>query len=154
MLANPHSARYRGGVVPSSDRLNPVCILVVDDEPGVRRLACQALVREGFVTIEAEDGAEALRILEQQPQLIELVLSDIRMPRVDGVQLEQTCRERWPALPVVLMSGEVTRDWVVRLVREGTHQVIRKPFQPGTLVHAIRSILEPPNGGAHDQATS
>jgi DNA-binding NtrC family response regulator len=154
MLANAQSRRYRGGVVPTSDRLNPICILVVDDEPGVRRLACQALEREGFVTIEAEDGAEALRILEQQPQLIELVLSDIRMPRVDGVQLERTCRERWPALPVVLMSGEVTRDWVVRLVREGTHQVIRKPFQPGTLIHAIRSILEPPNGGAHDQATS
>jgi hypothetical protein len=50
------------------------------------------------------------------------------------------------------MSGEVTRDWVVRLVREGAHQVIRKPFQPGTLVQAIRSILEPPNGGAHNLA--
>jgi DNA-binding NtrC family response regulator len=154
MLANAQSPRYRGGVVPTPDRPHPVCILVVDDEPGVRRLACQALEREGFVTIEAEDGAEALRILEQQTPLIELVLSDIRMPRVDGVELEQTCRERWPALPVVLMSGEVTRDWVVRLVREGTHQVIRKPFQPGALVHAIRSILEPPNGGAHDRAGS
>jgi DNA-binding NtrC family response regulator len=154
MLASAPARRYRGGVVPTSDRPSPVCILVVDDEPGVRRLACQALEREGFVTIEAEDGAEALRILEQQTPLIELVLSDIRMPRVDGVQLERTCRERWPALPVVLMSGEVTRDWVVRLVREGTQQVIHKPFQPGTLVHAIRSILELPDGGVHDRARS
>src|SRR3954452_11425339 len=143
MLANAHSRRYRGGVVPSSDRPNPVCILVVDDEPGVRRLACQALEREGFVTIEAEDGAEALRILEQQTPLIELVLTDIRMPRVDGVQLERACRERWPALPVVLMSGEVSRNWVAPLVREGTHQGTRKPFQPVTLVPAIRSTLEP-----------
>ena len=50
------------------------------------------------------------------------------------------------------MSGEVTRDWVVRLVREGAHEVIRKPFQPDTLVEAVRSILQPPNGGAHNLA--
>ena len=76
------------------------------------------------------------------------------MPNLDGVQLEQTCRERWPDLPVLLMSGEVTRDWVVRLVREGAHQVIRKPFQADTLLQAVRSILEPPNGGAHNLAGS
>ena len=81
-----------------------------------------------------------------------LVLSDIRMPKVDGVQLERTCRDRWPGFPVLLMSGEVTRDWVVRLVRDGAHEVIRKPFQPDTLVEAVRSILQPPNGGTHNLA--
>lgn len=141
-----------GGVAPASDRSTAACILVVDDEPGGCRLACQALEREGFTTIEAADGAEALLILEHAAPAIALVLSDIRMPKVDGIQLERTCRERWPGLPVLLMSGEVTRDWVVRLVREDAHEVIRKPFHPGTLVQTIRSILEPPNGGAHNRA--
>lgn len=139
-------------MVPSSNPSIAACILVVDDEPGVRRLACQTLQRGGYATIEAGDGAEALQILECATPPIALVLSDIRMPHVDGVQLERTCRERWPTLPVLLMSGEVTRDWVVRLVREGAHQVIRKPFQADTLVQAVRTILEPPNGEAHDLA--
>jgi len=139
-------------VVPTSDPTTAAYILVVDDESGVRRLACQALQRAGYATIEAEDGAEALKILECAAPSIRLVLSDIRMPKLDGVQLERSCRDRWPGLPVLLMSGEVTRDWVVRLVREGAHQVIRKPFQPDTLVEAVRSILRPPDGGAHNLA--
>ena len=140
--------------MPSSNPTTAVCILVVDDEPGVRRLACQTLQRGGYATIEAEDGAEALRIIECATPPVGLVLSDIRMPRLDGVQLERTCRERWTTLPVVLMSGEVTRDWVARLVREGAPAMVRKPFQADTLLQAVRSILEPPDGGAHDLAGS
>jgi DNA-binding NtrC family response regulator len=136
----------------SSSQQSTIRILVVDDEPGLRRLACQMLERAGYATLEAEDGLEALQILERSAGLIGLVLSDIRMPNLDGVQLEQTCRERWPALPVMLMSGEVTRDWVARLVREGAHGVIRKPFGSDTLLEAIRSILDPPHGGASNLA--
>ncbi len=141
-------------MAPASNSSTAAYVLVVDDEPGVRSLACQTLQRGGYATIEAENGAEAIRILECATPPIGLVLSDIRMPKLDGVQLERTCRECWPTLPVVLMSGEVTRDWVVRLVREGAHQVIRKPFQPDTLLQAVRSILEPPNGGASNLAGS
>jgi DNA-binding NtrC family response regulator len=139
-------------VVPSSNPTSAAYILVVDDEPGVRRFACQTLQRGGYATLEAENGVEALGILECAAPPIMLVLSDVRMPKLDGVQLEQTCRERWPGLPVLLMSGEVTRDWVARLVREGAHQVIRKPFQPDALLDAVRSMLEPPDGGAHNLA--
>ena len=58
----------------------------------MRRFACQVLEREGFTTIEAADGAEALRIVEHAAPAIALVLSDIRMPKLDGIQLERTCR--------------------------------------------------------------
>jgi DNA-binding NtrC family response regulator len=137
-----------GRPLTSSSQSSTTCVLVVDDEPGLRRLACQMLEQAGYATLEAEDGLEALRLLEQSAGAIALVLSDIRMPNLDGVQLEQTCRDRWPTLPVVLMSGEVTRDWVARLVRERAHQVIRKPFLRDTLLEAVRSALHPPQGGA------
>lgn len=150
MLANHEAVRYRGVVVPTTNPTSAGYVLVVDDEPGVRRLACQMLERGGYLTLEAEDGLEALRILDCATPSVRLVLSDIRMPNLDGVQLERTCRERWPHLPVILMSGEVTRDWVVRLVREGAYQVIRKPFQADTLLQAVGMLFEPPNGGAHD----
>jgi len=142
MLAIPWPATYRGGVNSSAT------ILVVDDEPGLRRLACQTLERAGYAALEAEDGAEALLLLERCDGAVALVLSDIRMPNLDGIELEQICRERWPALPVVLMSGEVTRDWVARLVREGAHPVLRKPFLGEKLLELVRAILHPPRGGA------
>jgi two-component system C4-dicarboxylate transport response regulator DctD len=141
-----------GRPLTSSSQPSAIPILVVDDEPGLRRLACQTLERAGYATLEAEDGLQALRLLEQHAGRIALVVSDIRMPNLDGIELEQVCRERWPALRVVLMSGEVTRDWVVRLVRSGAHQVLRKPFLGDALLEAVRSSLHPPHGGASNLA--
>jgi DNA-binding NtrC family response regulator len=143
MLAIPMSRRYPRGVIPSATP-----ILVVDDEPGLRRLACQTLERAGYATLEAEDGTQALGVLEQSGGLVALVLSDIRMPNLGGIELEQICRERWPSLPVMLMSGEVTRDWVGRLARSDAHPVLRKPFLGDTLVELVRSMLHPRSGGA------
>jgi DNA-binding NtrC family response regulator len=143
MLAIPLSRQYRGGVSPST-----IPILVVDDEPGLRRLACQTLERAGYATIEADDGSQALKVLEQHGGELALVLSDIRMPNLDGIELEQICRERWPRLPVMLMSGEVTREWVGRLARQDAYPVLRKPFHGDTLLEMVRSVLQPPNGGA------
>jgi DNA-binding NtrC family response regulator len=146
------SSLATGRPLTSTSQPSAIPILVVDDEPGLRRLACQTLERAGYATLEAEDGRQALQLLEQQAGRVALVVSDIRMPNLDGIELEQICRERWPALPVVLMSGEVTRDWVVRLVRQDAHQVLRKPFLGDTLLEAVRGILQPPHGGASNLA--
>ena len=125
-------------------------VLIVDDESAILDTLRILLKNDGFDVRVAQGGKAGLEaIASHSPQV---VLSDIRMPRVDGIQLERTCRERWPGIPVLLMSGEVTRDWVLRLVREGAPEVIRKPFQPATLVQTVRSILQPPNGGAHNLA--
>jgi DNA-binding NtrC family response regulator len=116
-------------------------ILVVDDEPGVRRLACQMLQREGFKTIEAETGRQALAALVSHPGRISLVVSDVRMPEMNGLELEQAIREEWPALPVILISGEITREWVLRLVREVPLRLLRKPFEQGELMEKVRELL-------------
>jgi DNA-binding NtrC family response regulator len=116
-------------------------ILVVDDEPGVRRLACQMLEREGYGTMEAEDGREALALLSADPSRVALVLTDVRMPHMNGMQLEEAIRDEWPRLPVILMSGEVTREWIARLVREEPLRVLRKPFDPAELVEKVRALL-------------
>jgi two-component system response regulator AtoC len=120
----------------------PRVILVVDDEPGLRRVVCVALGREGYTTIEAEDGQQALQLLEAGGGAIALVLCDIRMPGLDGIEIERLVWERWPGLPVVLMSGEVTRDWVMRRVRDRTINLLRKPFRPDDLVEVVRAALE------------
>ena len=106
-------------------------ILVVDDEPAVRRLACQMLERGGYRTVEAETGRHALAVLASDPDRILLVLSDVRMPQMNGLELEQAIREGWPALPVILMSGEVTREWVVRLAAGGAPQAPSQAVRAG-----------------------
>jgi DNA-binding NtrC family response regulator len=116
-------------------------ILVVDDELGVRRFACQVLEREGYRTVEANGGRDALALLSADPSRVALVLSDIRMPGMNGLQLEQAIHDEWPELPVILMSGEATREWVVRLVRDAPLRVLRKPFEREELLVRVRELL-------------
>src|SRR4051812_6494601 len=80
-------------------------VLVVDDETAVRRFACRVLERAGFGVFEASDGVEALELIQQRglPNL-EAVVSDIVMPRMNGVELMQALSVSEPELPVILMS--------------------------------------------------
>jgi DNA-binding NtrC family response regulator len=121
-------------------------IRVVDDEPGLRELACGVLEQAGYRTLEAGDGREALAVLSQAPDSVALVLSDIRMPHLNGLELEQTIRRQWPRLPVLLMSGEMTREWVIR-VREHTLYLLRKPFRSQDLLDSVRELIAPPASG-------
>jgi DNA-binding NtrC family response regulator len=114
----------------------------VEDEPGVRRLAAQLLQRHGFKTAEAGDGNEAVALLAAGMVPIGLVLTDIRMPNMNGLELERVVRERWPAMPVLLMSGEVTREWLVEAVHDPTVKLLRKPFTAEDLLEAIYEALQ------------
>jgi DNA-binding NtrC family response regulator len=60
---------------------------------------------------------------------------------MNGLELEQAIREEWPALPVILISGEITREWVLRLVREVPLRLLRKPFEQGELMGKVRELL-------------
>jgi two-component system, cell cycle sensor histidine kinase and response regulator CckA len=119
----------------------PVTILVVEDEPGVRRLTSQLLQRHGYGTLEAGDGNEALALLSVGETPIGLVLTDIRMPNLNGLELDRLVRQRWPAIPVLLMSGEVTREWVAEMVGDPTVRMLRKPFSGEELLEAVQETL-------------
>ena len=119
-------------------------VLVVDDEPMVRRFAARVLRDEGFGVHEAGDGAEALELIRAGIAELEVVLSDIVMPRMDGVQLLQSLSTLRPNLPVILMSGYAT-DQLAELGIASPCGVLAKPFSPEALVaevrRCIRSIL-------------
>ena len=78
---------------------------MVDDETLVRRFAVRVLEEEGFRVSEAADGAEALRLLQKEAPDVDAVVSDIVMPRLNGVELLQILSSTRPQLPVLLMSG-------------------------------------------------
>jgi DNA-binding NtrC family response regulator len=139
-LWNRSSERERSMSAPSPAS-TPITILIVEDEPAVRRLTSQLLQRSGYETLEAEDGKEALALLSTAATLIGLVLTDIRMPNLNGLELERLVRERWAAIPVLLMSGEVTREWVVEVVHDPTVCLLRKPFTVYDLLEAVQNTL-------------
>jgi two-component system cell cycle sensor histidine kinase/response regulator CckA len=91
---------------PSASRGSAgLSVLVVDDEAAVRRFASRVLARDGFEVLEAVDGAEALELFQNGNPPVDLVVSDIVMPRLNGVELTEALSRTHPSIPVILMSG-------------------------------------------------
>ncbi len=85
--------------------MSELVIVLVEDEPAVRSLLRSALARQNFEVLEASDGVEALRLFDEAEDEIDVVVSDVQMPRMSGPQLAQQLRRRKPALRIVFMSG-------------------------------------------------
>jgi DNA-binding NtrC family response regulator len=115
-------------------------VLLVDDQPELRRFFARYLARAGFETLEAGDGATALTLAQRHH--IDAVLSDVRMPRMDGLQLLDALLELDPDLPVVLMSAT---DDVADTQREQSKRAfcfLSKPVDTVLLVSAITRAVE------------
>jgi len=111
-------------------------ILVVDDEGSVRRFALRVLEREGYGVVEAQDGLEAFELIKQGFQF-EAVVSDIVMPRMNGVELVQVLATTHPHLPVILMSGHATAA-LAELGISAPCAILPKPFPAERLLHEVR----------------
>jgi DNA-binding NtrC family response regulator len=125
----------------------PEIILVVDDEPGIRRLAMRALREEGFSVLEAGDGERALEIVEAGG--VSVLGADVVMPRLNGVQLMERLARSHPQLPVVLMSGYASIELAARGIAAPC-ALLAKPFAPERLVEEVRRCL----GGADPLAVA
>jgi CheY-like chemotaxis protein len=116
-------------------------ILVVDDEPMALKLVQSVLERRGFEVLTSASPLEALEIFQSQQQRIELLISDVVMPGMDGAALANRIVAMNPDLPVLFMSGLVTAREVEQVGALAQFAFIRKPFRPATLVQAVRKML-------------
>lgn len=116
-------------------------ILVVDDEPAVLFALSEALAdkRRGIQVVTASDGREAMRVLQEEK--IHLVVSDLRMPDVDGFELLAHLRRAHPSLPVILMTALGTEETSARLGGEGALECLSKPFDVNVLRQKIVDML-------------
>ena len=117
-------------------------VLVVDDEAGLRLTIAANLELEGFEIVEAESGQQALELIAKQP--FDLVLSDIRMPGMNGVELFRRVRALYPDIPIVLMTAFALEGLVQEALREGAFTVLPKPFEIDHLVRAISTASRSP----------
>jgi signal transduction histidine kinase len=120
----------------------PARILVVDDSPTLRHANCGTLVTAGHDVLEAVDGRQALEVLATQPG-IDLVLTDVVMPHMDGYQLVAAIRARpgGDRLPVVMLTSLDDVGSQSRAIEVGADDVLTKPIQPAELRARVRSIL-------------
>jgi CheY-like chemotaxis protein len=122
---------------PSGER---EVVLVVDDESTVRRFACRALREHGFRVHEASDGVEALDLVRSLSDRLDAVVSDIVMPRLNGVELLRELGMVRPELPVILMSGYAGPQLAERGI-EAPCSILAKPFSAETLVTEVRRCI-------------
>jgi two-component system nitrogen regulation response regulator NtrX len=116
-------------------------VLVVDDEPNIRRMLSALLGAEGFETDVAANGTAALHAVADRPP--DAVLLDLLMPPgPDGMQTLESLRQRAPDIPVVMMSGKATLNDAVRATRLGAFQFLEKPLTPEGVLVALRGALE------------
>jgi two-component system, cell cycle sensor histidine kinase and response regulator CckA len=116
-------------------------VLVVDDERDLRRIARRTLELDQLTVLEAEDGEAALTLIERGEPL-DLVVTDLVMPRLGGMELVETLRQFRPELPLVVISGWSQSPATRSLLEEYRVPVLSKPFTPTELTRLVGQALE------------
>ena len=123
-------------------------VLVVDDEPQVRRLLTRMLDEEGFAVTPAACGAEALALLVDPADVVVL---DMRLPDLNGLDVARQARKRWPDLPILFISAYPEAALRDRDAEELVQFFLCKPFTHEQLLEAVLHLLHPPpSNGASD----
>ena len=110
-------------------------VLVVDDEAQIRKVLTRHLEKEGYAVNTAQDGSEALELIRKDPP--DLVISDLKMPEMTGVQLLEEIRKFAPQLPFILLSSAATPEEVERARQLGISDYIPKPFDFDDLMKRV-----------------
>jgi two-component system, cell cycle sensor histidine kinase and response regulator CckA len=124
-----------------SSKVQRQTVLVVDDEEGLRRVVCRTLRDEGYGTLEASHGAEALEVMEKASEAVDLVVTDVVMPGMDGRELGRRITQRWPRLPILYISAYDVNDIFRRGSPRNSAPFLQKPFPPEGLITSVRQLL-------------
>jgi len=117
-------------------------VLVVDDEAGLRTTLAANLELDGFEVVEADSAVAALA--RAREQAFDVVVTDIRMPGMSGVDLFRQLRQLRPGMPVLLMTGFTAEEVIRDALREGVHMVVAKPFDVERLGRQLRRAVDRP----------
>ncbi len=114
-------------------------ILIVDDEPGIRQLLSQILADEGYEPSAVSSGEEALQLVEGE--LFDLILLDLWLPGIDGLEVLKQLRGAGHLLPVIVISGHASGEQAVAAVRQGARDFLEKPLSYDRVVLSVRNAL-------------
>ena len=143
----PRSHRNPDSKTPAAVSTPPLLrgtetLLVVDDEPAIVKLAKNILEQQGYQVLTAADGEQALSILERQP--IDLMITDIIMPNLDGNQLAEKIREHFPRTRILVVSGYTKTQHHEGAVQPEHCNILNKPYTANELLTRVRQLLDRP----------
>lgn len=114
-------------------------LLIVDDNEGVRHLVSRWLEKAGFRVQEASDGAEAVEKVREEPP--DIILADIRMPKIDGIELARIIKREYPGIKIVLMTAYSSPQTIAQARREGVDDYLEKPFTKDQVERIALEVL-------------
>ena len=126
----------------------PAHLLLVDDDPGLLKLLGMRLTSEGYSVVTAESGQEGLRVLNREK--VDLVISDLRMDEMDGMQLFTEIQKVQPGMPVIILTAHGSIPDAVAATQQGVFSFLTKPVDKDALYHAIDGALEQSAPAADD----
>ena len=115
---------------------------MVEDEPAIRRAAKRLLEKKGYTVMLAEDGLEALNVVERNADRLDLIISDVVMPRMGGVVLYRMLRERNLDVPFMFTSGYALRDVRDGIPTDAGVPFVHKPWDVNDLLGRVREVLD------------
>jgi CheY-like chemotaxis protein len=117
-------------------------VVVVEDEPAVRALMVRVLRRAGYTVLEAADGNEAVQVVRERRDKVDLLLTDVVMPQMDGRILASLLLDVYPDLRVLYVSGYATDVLARHGVEWGGVELLQKPFTGAALANRVREVLD------------
>jgi DNA-binding NtrC family response regulator len=124
-----------GGVIVGTNANSAPRVLVTDDDRSALALLSEVLEKEGYTVLRAESSAEALKILSSQP--VDLVLTDLRMPEIDGMQVLDQTQAMQKDVPVIVMTSSASIETTIEAIRSGAADYLSKPFK----LEQVRSVV-------------
>ncbi|HYA26758.1 MAG TPA: sigma-54 dependent transcriptional regulator [Thermodesulfovibrionales bacterium] len=115
-------------------------ILIVEDKESMAKMLMETMGTEGYRSLIARDGAEGIKQIRENK--IDIVLTDLKLPKKDGMEVLRAAKEENPLLPVILMTAYGSIDVAVKAIKEGAFDFITKPFDTDHLLHLIRKAVE------------
>ena len=119
-------------------------VLVVDDEPSVRTIVRLLLEKAGYDVLEAENGEEAIEVLNRGENrlVLDVVICDIRMPKINGVKAIEYFQHEYPHVPVIVLTAFPETQMAVSFMRDGVADYLIKPVDGQRLKHAVERAME------------
>jgi len=117
-------------------------ILIAEDDMQIRILLMELLKNEGYTVFAAEDGEQAVQLYGENKSNIQLLLLDLGLPKMTGVEVFKKIRSEKPDIKIIAMSGWGQRETVDELYKEGINNFIQKPYKPAEIIESVRTILQ------------
>jgi two-component system, chemotaxis family, chemotaxis protein CheY len=119
-------------------------ILVVDDEADLRKAVNLALTKSGYEVLEAEDGKMAIETInsDDNPLDVDVIICDVRMPKINGVEAIRYFRDQYPSRPIIVLTGFPDIGLATQLLKQGVSEYLVKPVEREKLAAAVSNVMK------------